>query len=78
LYNWNQLEVLVGQKFWYSDQETGIGWDVEIGEFYRSHGDGRLVFILTDNIRVPIGYLDIMRGPERVVKKLIETYRNSL
>lgn len=79
MFNYNSmLNNLVGVPFFYSDKETGVGWDIEIFEVYRESMFDFVVVVLTDNIRVKLSHIDLVRGPEQIFKRIYETYEKEI
>ena len=78
MFNHNSLDHLIGIPFFYSDKETGIGWNIEIFEIYREAMFDSIVLVLTDNIRVKLSPLDMVRSKETVFEKIYETYEKQI
>jgi hypothetical protein len=78
MFNSNSLNDLIGIPFFYNDKETGVGWNIEIFEVYREAMFDSTVIILTDNIKVKLSHLDMIRGAERVFQKLHDSYEKQI
>lgn len=74
----NTFETLVGQKMFYSDKETGVGWEIEVFDAYHSMERAGVNLILTDNIRVNLSYIDNVRGYNHIIDKIMEKYENEI
>lgn len=70
----NRFPVLDGLKFFYSDEETGIGWNIEVFETFRAAERDSVVLILTDWIRVELDRLDLMMDFSSIVDKILKGY----
>lgn len=78
MFNHSSLDQLVGKSFFYDDEETGIGWNFHIFEIYREAMFDSVVLILSDNIRIKLSRLDIVRGPECIINKIYNGYKESI
>lgn len=60
MFNVNKLNSIIGNKFFYADEETGIGWESQIDEIRRNWDDFGIVLCLSCGTEVKISGIDIM------------------
>lgn len=55
-----ELDRFIGQKFFYADYETGIGWESRIDEVFMNYDTSGITIELSCGTRVKVSYKDYM------------------
>jgi hypothetical protein len=72
------LSNFIGKPMFYNDKETGIGWDIEVFDVYKSADTASTRIIITDNIVVEISPLEMVMGQKTVLKKIHAEYAKQI
>jgi hypothetical protein len=71
-----QLDGIIGVVMPY--ENGGVSWEIEVFDGFREQHSDSIVFVTTDEVRVKIGMLDMIRGKNHILEKIYDTYHKSL